>query len=406
MSSLNPSPSRRKFFVQSTGLLALPSLLDASGSTSAPAPRAGVLPPPDPSGQPLPELMQPLPDAPADRIGFAIVGLGAYALNQIIPNIANTRHARLAALVSGNPEKAAQVARAYGVASDHVYGYDTFDRLADDDTVDVVYIILPNAFHRAWTERAFAAGKHVLCEKPMAVTPADCEAMIEAGRRAGKKLMIGYRAQYDPYNLRAIELVRGEKASIGTPNLVFTEHGRMLKPEEELRDRWRANKELAGGGSLYDIGIYSVNGVRYLLGEEPEAVTAAYVPPSGRPGIEVEEGVSWTMRFPSGAVANCSSSYRISQAKRIFVHGTEGEVSLLPATDYYVRNLTLQTQDSKSEMLLEPTNQFADMLDEMCAAVRENRAPRTPGEEGLRDVRILEAIYRAADSGEEVPVNE
>ena len=396
--------TRRKFFVQSTGLLALPNLLEASGAPAAatPAAAAPTPAPPDPTGQGMPELMQELPVPPDERLGFAIVGLGAYALNQIIPNLANTRYARLAALVSGNAEKAARVGRAYGIGDDHLYSYDTFDRLAEDTTVDVVYIILPNAYHRAWTERAFAAGKHVLCEKPMAVTAADCEAMIAAGRRAGKKLMIGYRAQHDPYNLRAIDLVRGKEASIGTPNLVFTEHGRMLKPEAELRDRWRAKKELAGGGSLYDIGIYSVNGVRYLLGEEPVTVTATYAPPSGKEGVEVEEGVAWTMTFPSGAVANCSSSYRISQAKRIFVHGTEGEVSLLPATDYYVRNLTLNTAERKSELLLEPTNQFADMLDEMCAAVRENREPRTPGEEGLRDVRILEAIYRAADTGKEV----
>ena len=350
----------------------------------------------------MPELERPLPDAPDKKIGFAIVGLGAYALNEIIPNLGNTRFAKLTALVSGNEEKRKTIGTAYGVSEDHQYGYDTFDRIAEDSSVDVVYIILPNSMHRAWTERAFAAGKHVLCEKPMAVTVEDCEAMIAAGKQAGKQLMIGYRAQYDPYNLRAIELVRGDEKSIGDPHLIFTEHGRMLKPEEDTRDEWRAKKELAGGGSLYDIGIYSLNGARYLLGEEPTAVTAHYREPSGKPGIEVEEGVAWTMAFPSGATANCSSSYRVEQAKRIFVQGTKGEITLDPATDYYTRNLYLKTEGENKQLIIPRANQFAAMLDEMALAIREGRAPKTPGEEGLRDVRIMQAIYQAAESGKEI----
>ena len=371
------------------------------GAYAAPA-SAPPFPAPDPVGQAMPELMQPLPDTPAKKIGFAVVGLGAYALNQIVPNIGNTRHAKLTAVVSGNADKARTIATAYGIGEEHVYSYDTFARIADDDTVDVVYIILPNALHREWTERAFAAGKHVLCEKPMAVTAADCEAMIAAGKKAGKKLMIGYRAQYDPYNLQAIELVRGAGKAIGDPHLIFTEHGRMLKPEEDLRDKWRADKKLAGGGSLYDIGIYSLNGARYLLGEEPSAVTASYRAPSGRPNVTVEEGVAWTMTFPSGATANCSSSYLVDEAKRIHVQGTEGEVTLDPATDYFVRNLYLKTGNKTTQIAIPQANQFSAMLDEMALAVREDREPKTPGAEGLRDVRIMEAIYQAADSGKEI----
>ena len=395
--------SRRRFIQQSGGLLALPTLLSASAVAVAPAAPPPVAVAPDPTGQPMPELEQSLPDAPDQRVGFAVVGLGAYALNQIIPNLGSTRHAKLAALVSGNAEKARTVGKAYGVAEDHQYSYDDFDRIAEDDSVDVVYVILPNAMHREWTERAFAAGKHVLCEKPMAVTAEDCRAMIDAGKRAGRQLMIGYRAQYDPYNLRAIELVRGENKEIGEPRLVFTEHGRMLKPNKEQRDEWRAKKELAGGGSLYDIGIYSLNGARYLLGEEPVSVTANYREPSQK-GVDVEEGVAWTMNFPSGATANCSSSYRIEQAKRIFVQGTEGEVTLDPATDYYVRNLYLKTKGKNTQLIIPRANQFTAMLDEMALAARENRTPKTPGEEGLRDVAIMQAIYRAADTGKEVSI--
>ena len=302
----------------------------------------------------MPDLDRDLPLPPDERVGFAVVGLGAYALGQIIPNLAATRRCRLAAVVSGNADKARAVARAYGLEERHVYGYDTFEHVADDEAVDVVYVILPNAMHRAWTERAFAAGKHVLCEKPMAPTVADCEAMIAAGRAAGKKLMIGYRAQFDPYNRRAIELVRGrdgQGGEIGTPRLVVGAHGRLLDLGDP-RDGWRAKRELAGGGSLFDIGIYSVNGARYLLGEEPVEVAARYTPGSGRKEVTVEEGVVSTLTFPSGAVASCTSSYLIEAAKRLRVQGTEGEVTLDPATDYYVRNLTFTRRNVHRRIVL------------------------------------------------------
>ncbi len=365
-------------------------------------PSPSNLPDPELTGRPTPELERPLPDPPDRRVGFALVGLGAYALEQIAPNLASTQHARLAAVVSGNPDKARAVADAYGLGRAHVYSYDTFDRVADDPAVDVVYVILPNAFHRAWTERAFAAGKHVLCEKPMAATVEDCRAMIQAGRAAGKRLMIGYRAQYDPYNLRAIEEIRA--GTIGAPRLVVADHGRILDLSE-LRDQWRARKELASGGSLYDIGIYSLNGARYLIGEEPTEVTARLREPSGRDEVNVEEGIEWTMAFPSGVVANCSSSYRVSDNKRIHVQGAEGGVTLDPATDYYVRNLFVETDAGRRQITIPRANQFARMLDEMALAVREDREPKTPGAEGLRDVRVMQAIYRAAETGAAVRID-
>ena len=227
----------------------------------------------------MPQLQEPLPLPPEERVGFALVGLGGYALNQIAPNLAATRRARLAALVSGNPDKAAEVASAYGVGSDHVYSYDTFDRIAEDDAMDVVYVILPNALHHKWTERAFAAGKHVLCEKPMVGTVEACESMIAAGRQAGKKLMIGCRAQYDPYNLRAIEAIRS--GEIGEPRLVIGAHGLRLGSA----DQWRAKKELATGGSLFDIGIYSSTGratcsARSRPRSRRATARAAAIPPS------------------------------------------------------------------------------------------------------------------------------
>lgn len=360
---------------------------------------------PFPTGRPMPDLDADLPLPPDERVGVALVGLGAYTLNQILPNLAATRGCRLAALVSGNADKARAFARAYGLDERRIYDYDGFDQITEDETVEVVYIILPNGMHRAWTERAFAAGKHVLCEKPMAATAADCEAMIAAGREADRKLMIGYRAQFDSYNLRAIDLIRGEGKQIGTPRLAVGSHGRTLDLSDS-RDGWRAKKELAGGGSLFDIGIYSLNGVRYLLGEEPTEVTARFTAGSGRREVEVEEGVAWSMQFPSGAVASCTSSYLIEGVNRLQVQGDAGTVTLDPATKYYVRNLVLTQGRTHQRIVLPNANQFAAMLDEMAEAVRDDREPKTPGAEGLRDVRIMEAIYESAASGRPVSLSE
>lgn len=396
-------PMPRRDVLAATSSLAALSLLPSAHAQTPAAPPSTRTPsdddPGDPVGRPMPELDDPLPQPPGERVGIALVGLGAYALGQIAPNLRLTRRARLAAVVSGNADKARAVASAYGLGREHVYSYDTFDRIADDETVDVVYVILPNAYHRAWTERAFAAGKHVLCEKPMAVTAADGEAMIAAGQRAGRKLMIGYRVHFEPYNLKARERIAA--GEIGAPRLVVADHMRPLVLSEP-RDQWRARRELAGGGSLYDIGIYSVNGARFLLGEEPTEVTARYLPGSGRSEITVEEGVQWTMTFPSGAVATCTSGYRAFEAKRVHVQGADGEVTLDPESDYYENRLVVRAEGVRREHVIPNANQFVGMLDEMAAAVQENRAPATPGEEGLRDMRILEAIYRAADTGETV----
>ncbi|MGB3800600.1 MAG: Gfo/Idh/MocA family oxidoreductase [Lewinella sp.] len=407
----NPRLHRRDFVKTGGGLLALSTLPILSGTASAQSPSRSAgstgpivegFPPAELVGRVMPKGLE-LGMPPEDRIGFAIVGLGDYAAAIIIPNLGDTKKCKLTALVSGNDEKRAKIAATYGISDEHLYGYDNFDEIADDPDVDVVYIITPNVFHRELTERAFAAGKHVLCEKPMAVTAEDCQAMIDAGKAAGKKLMIGYRAQYDPYNLKAIDLI--QEGRIGKPSFIVADHHRLL-PLEEPRNQWRAKQDVAGGGSLYDIGIYSLNGARYLLGEEPVSVTARYHQGSGRPEVNVEEGIEWRMVFPSGAVANCSSSYLTTNNKRIHVQGDEGEITLDPATDYYVRNLKITDSSEQNrqieEIVISDSNQFIPMLDEMAASVLEDREPKTPGEEGLRDVRIMQAIYEAAESGDEV----
>ena len=407
---LTPAPSRRDFLrTTGTGLAAAPFVLPTLGAASdGPRAAASVSAPAAPAadaratGQPFPDLESPLPLAPEQKVGWAIVGLGAFALNQILPAIGRTRRCRLAALVSGNAEKARAVGQAYGVRPDRIYSYDTFDRIAQADDVDVVYVVLPNALHRPWTERALAAGKHVFCEKPMAPTEADCQAMIDAADRAGKKLLIAYRAHFEPHNVRARELIR--EGAIGTPQLVTSSHGRILNLDHQ-RDKWRAKEELAGGGSLFDIGIYGLNGAMMMLGEEPTEVLATWTAPEDeRPEVNVETGVRWSMRFPSGAEAHMASSYAIQQNKHIDVSGSEGRLLLNPATDYYHNALYRSREAGTERIVLSATEQFTGELDHMAEVVKDGAEPKVPASMGLRDVRLMQAIYASARTGRPVSV--
>jgi len=338
-----------------------------------------------------------MPEAPAQRLGFAVVGLGQFALNQILPSFAESKSAKLVGLVSGNRDKALQVADRYGVDPNNIYDYENFDRIADNDEIDIVYIILPNALHAEYTIRAFKAGKHVMCEKPMAVTVEECETMIRAGREADRKLMIAYRAQYEPYNLEAIRMARS--GELGKIRLVTSDHGRILDPKVPA-DQWRMVKALAGGGSLYDIGIYSLQAARYITGEEPVEVTAHVSTDRNDPRFrEVEELVAFQLRFPSGALANLTASYSTAPVKRIQVFGSKASLVLDPATEYDKHEMMVKTEKEQRRVQIQEGNQFANEMDHFVKAINEGSEPKTPGEEGLRDIRILQQVYRAAAEG-------
>lgn len=352
---------------------------------------------------------------PARRLGWAIVGLGDFGTKQIIPNFGDCQRSKLVALVSGDRAKAEKYAAQYAVDAKNIYNYENFDSIKDNPEIDVVYIILPNGMHREYTVRAFQAGKHVFCEKPMAVTVKECEEMIRARDKAGKKLMIAYRAQYEPFNLAAIEKVKS--GELGKVKVIITDHGRILNPQEK-RDVWRMNKKLAGGGSLYDIGIYSLNATRYLTGEEPAEISAQMFSTPNDPRFkEVEETVAFTLRFPSGVIANCLSSYGYQEVKRYQIYGEKAWLELDPATDYYKHQMTIgknnpsASEENKTapktiveEPQIQEGNQFAAEMDHFSECIQENKNPKTPGEEGLQDVRLMQLIYQAAREGKTLKV--
>lgn len=359
-------------------------------------------------GQPLPDgITLPSAPPPAPRpgsVGFAIIGLGDYALKQIMPRFAQSQRCHIAALVSGNPEKLARVGEAYGVPASARYSYESFADIARNSAVEAVYIILPTGLHAEWAERAFAAGKHVMCEKPMALSAAECERMIAASERAGRKLMIGYRCHFEPYNRAAMELAANR--TLGDLRLIRTEHSYRLGPDTPATN-WRVAAAQTGGGPLEDYGIYGLQAALYLSGEMPTRLSASAFRPQGDPRFaEVFAHVAVQMHFPSGAVAQVVTSYDSAGINMVEARGTEGALRMHPATGYLGNTLVLET--GRERRALEPGDseiQFGAMLDHLAAAIRESTPVLTPGEMGLRDLRLMEAIYASAASGRSVALN-
>jgi predicted dehydrogenase len=334
--------------------------------------------------------------APERPLGYAIVGLGGYGLKVIIPQFANCTHSRLVAVVSGDPVKAKRVADEHGLPARSIYSYETFDSIRDNPDVDIVYVCLPNSMHAEYTVRAAKAGKHVMCEKPMAISVAECETMIAACKAANRKLMIGYRCHFEPFNLEAMRLARSGAA--GKIRYVRSEHGFV----QGNPSAWRLKRALAGGGSLMDMGIYSLQAARYMTGEEPIAVTARESTDRRDPRFtEVEDMIDWTLEFPSGAIAGCQSMYSANQ-NHILLMGDKGRIELEPATRYDGNHMWTGKDGRETELTPPPgpgKTQFAGQLDHLAQCVRSGREPIVSGEEGLRDMRIVEAIYRSAREG-------
>ncbi|WP_066660333.1 Gfo/Idh/MocA family protein, partial [Sphingomonas sp. CCH9-H8] len=335
-----------------------------------------------------------------DSVGIAIIGLGGYALNQIMPRVEQAERMHISALVSGNPAKLAQVGDAYGVPPDARYSYQDFDKIAADDRTQAVYVILPTAFHADFTIRAFAARKHVLCEKPMALSSAECTAMIAAGRRANRKLMIAYRSHFEPYNVEAMRLMR--ERAVGDIRLIRSEQSYRAGPTTPAQN-WRMSRALAGGGPLEDFGIYGLQSALYLTGEMPESLSATTFQPKGDPRFtEIFAHVASQWRFPSGAVAHLATSYDSAGANFAHVRGTSGALIMDPATSYAGQKMRIEGQNARDLTPGDPNTQFAGQLDHFANAIRDDTPILTGGEMGLRDLRLIEAIYASARTGQTV----
>ncbi len=326
------------------------------------------------------------------KIGYCAVGLGRISVQHFMPGAKDSRYSKITALVSGHRDKAEKLAAEYGIPTKNIYSYENYDEIAGNQEIDAVYIGLPNNMHAEYTIRAAKAGKHVLCEKPMATTVKDSQAMIDACRKANKKLMIAYRCQLEPSNLAAIKLIRDGK--LGKIEAIESANGFNIKPGE-----WRLNKSLAGGGPLMDVGIYSLNACRYLTGEEPTELKgySSVIDKDGRFN-EVEENLSWTMKFPSGVVASCNTTYGAEMNGSYTVHGSNGILRAEPAFSY--EGISFKAQ-IKGEAPIEQKSdekdpaQFQREADHMSQSILNNQEPKPNGEEGLRDMKLMTKIYRS-----------
>ena len=325
---------------------------------------------------------------PRKQIRYAVVGLGHIAQVAMLPAFGNARrNSKLAALVSGDPVKREQLGANYQV--EKTFAYEQYDECLK--SVDAVYIALPNSQHCEYALRAARAGVHVLVEKPMAVTEAECERMIGAARDAGVKLMVGYRLHFERANLEAGEIARSGR--IGEPRLFNSTFCTPVVP-----GNIRVRRD-AGGGVLYDIGIYCINAARALFGDEPVEVRAAA---AGKLD-EVEEAVSAVLRFPNERVAAFSASFGAAKVSEYRLAGTKGDLAVEPAYDYarpLKHRLTLEGETR--ERRFAKRDQFAPELLYFSDCVLQNGTPEPGGDEGLADVRVIRALYRSAESGQPV----
>ena len=327
------------------------------------------------------------------KFGVALVGLGSYSTNQLAPALQQTSRCQLAGIVTGTPEKAEKWRKQYNIPDKNIYNYETFDRIAENKDIDIVYVVLPNSMHHEYVIRAAKAGKHVICEKPMAVSAKQAEEMIAACKKASVKLYIGYRLHFEPFNQEAARI--GQSKEFGQVKIVESSMGFKIGDPTQ----WRLKKALAGGGAMMDVGVYAIQAARYCTGLEPISVTAQEFKTDPVKFKEVDETIFWQMEFPGGIVSTSSTSYATS-VQRLFIAAENGWLELRPAFGYG----PLAGRTHKGELNLPIVNHQAAQFDGMATCILENKDCGASGEEGLKDMRVIEAIYKSVATGKKIKV--
>ncbi len=324
----------------------------------------------------------------------AIMGLGSYG-TRVAEAMKESKRARLVGVISGTPSKVTDWQSKYGIPDKNCYNYENFDQIKDNPDIDAVYVITPNALHKDQVIRVAKAGKHVICEKPMAINAKDGQAMVDACKAAGVQLLIGYRMHFEANTLEAIRMRKS--GELGEVKFFQGLSGFVIGDPTQ----WRLNPKLSGGGAMMDIGIYSINGARYLLGEEPIWVTAQETKTDTVKFKEgIDETIQFQMGFPSGAVASCLSTYAMNGLDKFFLNGSKGWVEMQPSTGYG----PIKGTTSKGPLELPHVTHQAVQMDRMAAILFDGAKPEVPvnGEEGVKDMKIIDAIFAAVKSGEKV----
>ncbi|MGB5370142.1 MAG: Gfo/Idh/MocA family oxidoreductase [Flavobacteriaceae bacterium] len=324
----------------------------------------------------------------------AIMGLGSYG-TRVAEAMQSCQRAKLVGVISGTPSKVVDWQAKYNIPKKNCYDYGNFDAIKDNADIDAVYVITPNGLHHGHAIRAAKAGKHVICEKPMAVNAQEGQEMVDACKAANVKLLIGYRMHFEP---KTVEVIRMRKeGEFGKPKFFQGQSGFVIGDPTQ----WRLNKALSGGGAMMDIGIYSINGARYMLGEEPIWVTAQETktdPVKFKEGID--ETIQFQMGFPSGAVASCLSTYAMNYLDRFYMVGEKGFAEMQPSTGYG----PIKGRTQKGELDQPHTTHQTLQMDGIAGIIFDNKQPIVPidGEEGVKDMKIIDAIFLAAKTGKKV----
>ncbi|MEP6594712.1 MAG: Gfo/Idh/MocA family oxidoreductase [Ginsengibacter sp.] len=331
-------------------------------------------------------------DGPVLRV--AIMGLGSYG-TRVAEAMQSCKKASLVGVISGTPSKIKDWQNKYNIPETNCYNYENFDRIKDNAQIDAVYVITPNALHHDEVIRVAKAGKHVICEKPMSVNARDGQEMVDACRSANVKLLVGYRMHFEP---KTLEIIRMRKEGEFGKILFFQGLSgfRIGDPNQ-----WRLNRQLSGGGAMMDIGIYSINGSRYMVGEEPIWVTAQETktnPDKFKEGVD--ETIQFQLGFPSGAVASCLSTYSMNNLDRFFLNGENGFAELQPSTGYG----PIKGRTNKGELTQPHQTHQTVQMEEMSGIILAGKQPVVPvdGEEAMKDLKIIDAIYQAVKTGEKV----
>ncbi|HUQ12572.1 MAG TPA: Gfo/Idh/MocA family oxidoreductase [Steroidobacteraceae bacterium] len=358
--------SRRQFIIQTSALAAAP-LISSVGSAQT-----------------------------QRKLGVALVGLGSLSTNQIAPALQKTRNCRLAGIVTGTPAKAEEWKKKYNLPSNAIYDYQNMGEMAKNKDIDIVYVVTPNALHLPHAQAAAAAGKHVYCEKPLEINTERAQGIVDACKKAGVQLGVGYRLQFEANNQECVRLAR-EKV-LGDVRVIDANFGFAIGDPTQ----WRLKRDLAGGGCLMDVGIYCLQTVRMLTGENPVWISATETKTDNVKFKEVEETISWTMKFPSGVISNSVATYGANGLAGFRAATTKGWFGLEPA---YFYNGNRGRRSDGPEINIPVADQFATELDDFADCILSKRQTKVSGEMGVSDVKYLMAIYESARKGRPVSLS-
>lgn len=334
-------------------------------------------------------------DGPVLRV--AIMGLGGYG-TRVADAMQQCTKAKLVGVISGTPSKITAWQGKYNIPAKNCYNYENFDNIKDNPDIDAVYVITPNALHKEQVIRVAKAGKHAICEKPMAVNAKDAQQMVDACKKANVKLLIGYRMHFEP---KTLEVIRMRKAGeFGTIRFFQGLSGFVIGDPTQ----WRLNKSLSGGGAMMDIGIYSINGSRYMVGEDPVWVTAQETktnPSKFKEGID--ETIQFQLGFPSGAVASCLSTYNMNFLDKFYLNGEKGFAEMQPSTGYG----PIEGKTHKGPLTQPHITHQTLQMDGMAELIFDGKQPVVPvdGEEGVKDMKIIDAIFESIKTGKKVSLS-